>query len=230
MKELLSLALDGDPALTGHVDPSEDLARGRRRLRRRRGAGAAGVLAAVAIGAIVPVALHSGGPSAGRPSAARPAAARPSAAVRHGSVAKTVALVAWTGSEPPGYSVSWMPKGWVVQGGDATVLTIAPAHFHDTSMYSFIGKLVVMLQSVDVHGAPSPAPGVTLQPQPVNGHPGYYSPATGSSAGLESLTYQLADGRWVVVQAPTTLGWDGAELAKFAGGVRVLANAHGGHG
>jgi hypothetical protein len=33
-----------------------------------------------------------------------------------------------------------------------------------------------------------------------------------------------------VVQAPVVLGWDSAELAKFAGGVQVLAAAQAGRG
>jgi hypothetical protein len=36
--------------------------------------------------------------------------------------------------------------------------------------------------------------------------------------------------RWVVVQAPVSLGWDSAELAKFAGGVQVLVTAQQGRG
>ena len=32
------------------------------------------------------------------------------------------------------------------------------------------------------------------------------------------LTFQIAGGQWVVIQAPVSLGWDSAELAKFASG------------
>ena len=44
------------------------------------------------------------------------------------------------------------------------------------------------------------------------------------------LTFQIAGGRWVVVQAPVSLGWDSAELAKFADGVQVLVTAQQGRG
>jgi hypothetical protein len=44
------------------------------------------------------------------------------------------------------------------------------------------------------------------------------------------LTFRSADGRRVVVQAPTSLGWDGARLAEFAAGVQVLGNAQPGRG
>ena len=44
------------------------------------------------------------------------------------------------------------------------------------------------------------------------------------------LTFKVAGGQWVVVQAPVSLGWDSAELAKFGGGVQVLAAAQQGRG
>jgi hypothetical protein len=44
------------------------------------------------------------------------------------------------------------------------------------------------------------------------------------------LVYQDADGRWVVIQAPTSLGWDGERIARFAAGVEVLDNAEGARG
>jgi hypothetical protein len=34
----------------------------------------------------------------------------------------------------------------------------------------------------------------------------------------------------VVIQAPVSLGWDSVELAKFGGGVQVLAAAQQGRG
>jgi hypothetical protein len=44
------------------------------------------------------------------------------------------------------------------------------------------------------------------------------------------LTFQIAGGEWGVVQAPVSLGWDRAELAKFASGVQVLVAAQQGSG
>ena len=41
---------------------------------------------------------------------------------------------------------------------------------------------------------------------------------------------QIAGRRWVIVQAPVSLGWDSAELAKFASGVQVLVTAQQGRG
>ena len=46
----------------------------------------------------------------------------------------------------------------------------------------------------------------------------------------EVPTFQIAGGQWVVVQAPVSLGWDSAELAKFASDVQVLVTAQQGRG
>jgi hypothetical protein len=133
----------------------------------------------------------------------------------------TVALVAFAGAQPPGYRVSEMPKGWVVQGSTPYALTIAPAGDRDKNPDSFLGKLVVMLQSAD---ATSPPTGET--PEPVNGRPGFYQ----VQDDTQMLTFQAAGGHWVVIQAPTLLGWSSAELVQFASGVQVLTAAQAGRG
>jgi hypothetical protein len=46
----------------------------------------------------------------------------------------------------------------------------------------------------------------------------------------ELLTFQIANGRWVVVQASAALGWNSAELAQFASGVEMLVSAQRGRG
>ena len=52
--------------------------------------------------------------------------------------------------------------------------------------------------------------------------PGDVFACTGDS---QILTFQIADGRWVIIQAPVSLGWNSAELAQFASGVQVLVTA-----
>jgi hypothetical protein len=224
LKSLLELALsDGiAPGPARQADPAADLARGRRRLRRRRLGAAAGVTAAALCATLVPLALHpSGGVTASQPraNAPRPAASHTPSAPSTPSAPK-VALVAWEGTQPPGYRVSEMPKGWVVQGSNPYRLTIAPANARDKNPDSFIGKLVVMLQSRDATSPPSGAS------QPVNGRPGVFQ----VQADTQILTFQTAGGRWVVIQAPTSLGWDSKELAQFASGVQVLVAAEPGRG
>ena len=89
-------------------DPSADLTRGRKLLARRRrhrafgAAAATAVTAAVAAGVVTTVA---GGPARQSPLAAKSPVAAKSAGIR---------LVAYTGTQPPGYTVQVIPAGWVV--------------------------------------------------------------------------------------------------------------------
>ena len=230
VKDLLELALsDGHaPGPDRPGDPAADLARGRRLLRRRRQrlAALAGVAAVVLGGAIVPLALpgsgtavhHTAVAASSRPQPSQP---RPVSAPPEPSHARQIKLVAWQGTQPPGYRVSWMPKGWVIQGSTPYVLVMAPPDARDKNPDVFIGKLVVMLQSRD-----ATAPPADWASQPVNGHPGKFD----VQDDTQILTFQIAGGQWVVIQAPVSLGWDPAELAKFAGGVQVLATAQRGRG
>jgi hypothetical protein len=220
LKDLLELALTGshDPGPDQTVDPAGDLARGRSLLRRRRLMVLAGATAAVAAVALLPLAMNAAGGSPAHSPQAPPASSMPPATST--SPSHPIALVAYEGQQPPGYEVAEMPAGWVVQGSGPYALVIAPADDKDTNPDAFIGKLVVMLQSRD---APVPTGGTSL---PVNGRPGILQ----VSDNTQSLTFQGAGGRWIVVQAPTSLGWDGPQLARFAAGVQVLVNAQPGRG
>ncbi len=229
LKDLLELALSDVPGHDARVDPDADLARGRRLLRRRRQrlAGLAGVTAAVLCGVLVPLALQGSAPSH-HPAPAAVASSRPQPS--HSQASQTSApdkqsrqikLVAWVGTQPPGYQVAWMPKGWVVQGSTPFALVMAPPNDKDKSPDSFVGKLVVMLQSRD-----ATAPPADWANQPVNGRPGKFD----VQGPTQILTFKNASGQWVVIQAPVFLGWDSAELAKFASGVQVLAAAQQGRG
>ena len=230
VKDMLSLALDTGPAAGTPADPREDLARGRRLLRRRRMLAATGVAAALAIGAVVPFALQNGAAPVSHGQAAevhRPTvkAAQPTTQPAGKPTAQAgVKLVAWRGTQPPGYEVNWMPTGWVVQGSTPLALVIAPAGDTNTSPDNFVGKLTVMLQSAS---ASSPPPGAS---QPVNGRPGVFESAAQAGGDTEILDFKNANGKWVWVQAPMSLGWDSAQLAQFCSGVTVLAAAQQGVG
>jgi len=236
VKHLLELALadlapgDGRAPASGQpCDPAADLARGRRLLRRRRRrlAGLAGVAAVVLGGALVPLALSGPGTATGRTAVATASSARPqpSQARPHSAApepqSRDIKLVAWKGTQPPGYRVSWMPTGWVVQGSTPLALVIAPPDAPDKNPDVYIGKLVVMLQSRD-----ATAPPADWASQPVNGRPGKFD----VQSDTQILTFQIAGGQWVVIQAPVSLGWDSAELAKFGSGVQVLVTAQQGRG
>ena len=142
LKDLLELALsDGHgPDPTRPVDPAGDLARGQHRVRRRRLVVGASSLAGCAIvaAALVPLAGRSGGGGAPVTSPVAGAAAPP-----HATALNTVALVAYQGRQPPGYRVAELPKGWVVQGGNAFALTIGPREARDKNPDVYVGKLVV---------------------------------------------------------------------------------------
>jgi hypothetical protein len=231
LKDLMVTALadghgpDDGQEVTGET-AAADLACGRRLLRRRRAAGLVGgasVAAAAAGITAVAVSLASAGPGTLRPAQAGPASrAAVSAAPRvtPSPIARSIALVSYAGQQIPGYQVAEVPSGWVIQGGSPSALVIAPAGDHDTSIYSFLGKLVVMLKSPD-EPVPTHAPR-----QPVAGRPGYLR----VQDGTQIMTFRAANGAWVDIQAPTSLGWDGAELAQFAAGVEVLGNAQAGRG
>ena len=228
LKDLLELALNDVPGRDARVDPAADLARGRRLLRRRRQrlAGLAGVTAAVLCGVLVPLALQGSAPSH-RPAAVavttqpQPSHSQPRHTAAPAQQTHQIKLVAWVGTQPPGYRVNWMPKGWVVQGSTPFALVMAPPNDKDKNPDSYVGKLVVMLQSRD-----ATAPPADWANQPVNGRPGKFD----VQGDTQILTFKNASGQWVVIQAPVSLGWDSAELAKFGGGVQVLAAAQQGRG
>ncbi|NLT57100.1 MAG: hypothetical protein GXX79_21570 [Actinomycetales bacterium] len=209
LKDMLELAVgDGHGPEPGRaVDPAPDLARGRARLHRRRTAVLSGTAAVAVTLGVAPLAANLGNapPTSGHEASTRSTTAS----------LEPIALVAYTGEQAPGYRVAEVPQGWVVQGGDAYKLTIGLEGTEDTEPDSFLGKIVVMLQSRD---AGEPTGGVA---QPVDGRPGWLV----VEGPTQMLTYRDADGRWMVVQAPVSLGWDGARLARFAAGVEVLGNA-----
>jgi hypothetical protein len=229
LKDLFELALSDVPGRDACVDPAPDLARGRRLLRRRRQrlASLAGVTAAVLCGVLVPLALqgsapgHHPAPAAVASSRPQPTHSQSGRSAAPGKQSRQIKLVAWVGTQPPGYQVAWMPKGWVVQGSTPYALVMAPPDNKDKSPDSFVGKLVVMLQSRD-----ATAPPADWANQPVNGREGKFD----VQDDTQILTFKNASGQWVVIQAPVSLGWDSAELAKFAGGVQVLAAAQQGRG
>ena len=117
LKDLLELALsDGHAPVPGQRgDPAADLARGRRLLRRRRRrrlASLAAATAAVLCGGLVPLSLHDSGPAAvGHQAVATATSSRPGPTRAPSGTVGQIKLVAWVGTQPPGYRVSWMPKG-----------------------------------------------------------------------------------------------------------------------
>ena len=223
VKDMLAAALDRGPGPGQPVNPAGDLARGRRLLRRRRLtglAGAAGVAAGIAAGVLTagpagPAATHPG-PAAGQHTRHHEVPAAPG----HHPAKRAIKLVSYQGYQAPGYQVSEVPRGWVVQGSNAFALTVAPADDPDKSVDSFVGKIAVMLKSRD---EPAPKGQPNLQ---VAGRPGFLD----RQGDTWILLYQDPSGLWVDIQFPAKLGWDAPQFARFAAGVKVLGNAQPGRG
>jgi hypothetical protein len=226
VKDMLAAALDRGPDPGQPVNPAGDVARGRRLLRRRRLTRLAGTAGGAAVAAgIVAAVLILGAAGQGVPHQP-PAAGQHTrhqhipAAPGHHAVRPAIKLVSYEGYQAPGYQVSEVPRGWVVQGANAFALTVAPADDPDKSVDSFTGKIAVMLLSRDA-APPKGQPNL-----PVAGQPGFLS----RQGGTWILIYQDKAGQWVNIQFPAKLGWDAPQFARFAAGVKVLGSAQPGRG
>ena len=167
------------------------------------------------LGPAGPAATHPG-PAAGQHTRHHEVPAAPG----HHPAKRAIKLVSYQGYQAPGYQVSEVPRGWVVQGSNAFALTVAPAGDPDKSVDSFVGKIAVMLKSRD---EPAPKGQPNLQ---VAGRPGFLD----RQGDTWILLYQDPSGLWVDIQFPAKLGWDAPQFARFAAGVKVLGNAQPGRG
>jgi hypothetical protein len=236
VKNLLKRALTDGPAthqLFDHTpDPARDLHRAKAPLRRRRAA-FAGTAAVLALGAgLVPLALDPG-KNAGDTSATAPV-----------TPVRMVEMASYTGKQVPGYRISQVPKGWAIQGNTPNSLTLAPATAKNTVPGDHLGKLVISVLPK------APKQPTTSTAQKINGQPGWLVKSSEIDVKAEHpkklaalppsvrqeltqinahLTYRLADGRWIEIVAPASLGWDTSYLAKFASSVKVLDSATAGH-
>jgi hypothetical protein len=231
LKDLFELALADDAGGGARsdvtTDPAADLARGKELLARRTsrrmlgGAAATAAAAAIAVGAVAVVPSGPGakpshpGVAAGQRTAAgkRTAASQPTARIR---------LVAYTGAQPPGYMVTVIPAGWVIQGSNPYALVIAPVNAPNKDPDVFVGKLFVGQGAFDVSG--SSAQGWV--PVHITGRTAYYS-VQDATAGLE---IEKTPSDWLTVQAPTSLGWTKQQMIAFALGVTILPTAQEGNG
>jgi len=200
------------PATSAQIEA--DLARGRRALRRRRTLQRAGasVFAVAALTAVVAygAADHSAG-----------GAAPPSAAGSRAVVATD--LVAYTGTQPKGFTIDKVPAGWEIQGVDAFALTIAPVDASDKDPNVFTGKIAVMLQSTDDKSTPA---GAAVQ---VGDNPGVLATAQGTDHG-KNLWVKEPDGGYLLVQIWDAGGWSQDKIVEFGAGIHVQPGAKRGVG
>lgn len=180
-----------------------DLQRARAALRRRR---VRGTTAGVAIGA----ALATAG--------ALTYAARPGS-TEHSHPSGKIRLVAYDGEQLPGFTVSEVPEGYVLQGATPNSLDIAESN-DNTSVDAFVGKLVVMLQSRSIKH-----PDTSGTPVTINGQPGYLRP------GPPATVLEFTDGTHeIIIQEWENIGLTDDQLVEFASGVTVTAAAQAGIG
>ncbi|HUP99261.1 MAG TPA: hypothetical protein VM093_02260, partial [Aeromicrobium sp.] len=128
--------------------------------------------------------------------------------------AQAVRLVAYSGKQPSGYRVAYLPAGWEIQGADPFAMTIAPYDFPDQQPASFVGKLVVMSQSSDATGTPGGTP------RPVGKRTGYVL----HTEGIVVCTFQDTTGTWIQLQVPPSLRWTDDDVVRFAEGVEVTGD------
>jgi hypothetical protein len=239
LRTLLHEAADAAPVTPAATAVDADLARGRRALARTRrvrwGAAPLGLVAAAAAGAVALGGWHPAAPPVtGPPRAAAPSAGAvtapsastssttPRTATSSTTSAPRIALVAYRGDQPAGYTIDRVPQGWEVQGVDRYSLVLAPAGFPDQDTNSFEGKIVVgranpdeiaverqHVRTVTVDGVRAKA-FVFDDPDP--------EPAQG-------LLLPVGRGKYLIFQIPGTLHWDAATVADFAAGVHITDQA-----
>jgi hypothetical protein len=208
------------PASDSTVDA--DVARGRRALvhRKMRRTGTRSALAAVvAVGTFAAVHTSSG---SGGTSIAKAPTTTPTAGAQPTAANLSINLVAYTGTQPDGYTVDSVPAGWEIQGVDNFALDIAPVGFADKDLNNFVGKLVVMLMSKDQK---PPTTGVPVDVGvPGTGRISHFNP------GEPILTFQDSAGHWLDIQVPASLHWTDADVTAFGAAVHANATAEAGVG
>jgi hypothetical protein len=215
-----------------------DIARGRRALRRRRTmqAAAGSAFAAVAVVAAVSfTATHSGSTAPAYTAEGAPAATASSA-----PVTGKLELVAYKGKQPAGFTVDKVPDGWFIQNSDEGSLVIAP---EDPSTpvdnpyngpkgqprvepsvpplddpHSFVGKIVVMLQSKDQS---APEGGRKVKVGEADGV------LVGDPAGSDATTLWIEQPNdiYAQVQFWQKIGLTGDQMVEFGAGVHVHKDA-----
>jgi hypothetical protein len=251
VRSLLSQAVPEDlRADSRWPDAEPDIARGRRMLaqRRRRVAltGGTGLVVVGVVGGLLlngPFAVHSrtapgATVTARSPGGVAPRSLTPGAAssvAAPGTSNLAVALVAYEGKQPNGYTLKTIPEGWEVASADT--MTLVLHKIGTPTGGSFLDKIVIM-------GDLNPFPTSGDKAVTVNGAKGWYygRNATGHWVGLVFQTGRTvpmntatdANGKAdmvhpkytptplnVVIQMPDSLVWNVATMVQFASGVTV---------
>lgn len=211
-----------------------DLSRGQRALRRRtaRRAGV-GVVGVAAAAAVVTVAVTSGSSDHATPRAGgqHPPVASTHAqtkshpsATHHVQQQPAIKLVAYHGTQKPGFTVQYVPDGYVLQGVSGSTLDIATADDH-TPLNTFSGKLTVGAEQAingqglnAYHGTP-----VTINGEPGLVHTDKYATTVVFKQGGGSDNI-------VTVQCWSNIKLTQDQVVDFAKGVTVTADVQRQHG
>jgi hypothetical protein len=212
LRTLLLESADSSDHTTTTAVADADLVRARRVLRQRRSrrmsAGSA-LVAAAAVGAFV---IVSPGSTPKSPSVAQSTGTSPG-----------VKLVAYTGTQPSGYTLDKVPTGWRIDDDDLSVLTLAPAGTKSASLpkgvVSLKGKIAVMTESDT--GVPT---GVQLDDVRVDGRPGVIAHMDGDG-DTRTLFVKQPSGVYLEIQVWSGLGWDNQQIAEFGSSVHINAGA-----
>lgn len=207
-------ALAGPEVAPTTEDANSDLDRGRRALRRRRAvqklAGSAFALVALAAGVVIA-------------NANAPATTTPSAGKNPGAIsAPATRLVAYTGSQPKGYTIDKVPDGWEIQADTTSALVLAPKNAPDKNPQSFVGKIAIMLQSTDQKGVPEG------KKAKVGDAAGVLVNGTGNDG--VTLWVEQPNGVYLLLQFWNGLGLSEQDMLGIGAGVHVHKDAEQGHG
>ncbi|GAA4505868.1 hypothetical protein GCM10023191_062200 [Actinoallomurus oryzae] len=224
VRSLLSEVVPEDIRTSGPwPDAEPDIARGRALLARRRRRRAAltagtGVVAAGLAGVLLLAGTPAGDsrPSAGPGSSTG------------GPATTGVALVAYEGAQPKGYTLRSIPQGWEVASADSIALVLHRAGTPKGGSYK--DKIVV-------EGDLNPFPKSGDQAVEVNGHKGWFFAHKGAGYSVTLIFRTDQRGRPapglaevplnVMVQLPHSLNWNVTTMVKFASGITVADGARG---
>ena len=139
--------------------------------------------------------------------------AGPSSSAPSRNQGSTVDLVAYTGAQPEGFELATVPEGYVLQGSDAFVLTLAKPG-DTTHPLNFENKVVIMLESQDAAQRLGAGRDVT-----VNGEPGKLD---GRSDETRTLRYFQGE-HLVLVQVWEGIGLTDDQIVEMAEGITVTS-------
>jgi hypothetical protein len=162
--------LDGPAPSPSESVVAGDLARAHTALgrRRRTRAAVAGAGLTLGVGATLGVVTVVGNNGSDAPPTSAPTTSDTGRDQRG-----TLALVAYEGPQPEGFELAKVPEGYVVQGSDPFVLTLAKPG-DDTHPLNFENKVVIMLESQSVEQELGEGRDVTVDGEPgvLQGEPG----------------------------------------------------------